>query len=141
MDTNMIPTKTYKKIVELVPLVCVDIILKHKDKYILVKRDNNPLKGHWWLVGGREFKDERLVRTAKRKVKEEAGLNVLNLEVIGIYEDSYKKSAFGVPTHSVSVIFKGEVKIFKPNEKRQCKEISLFDKLPPRFVKHLICLK
>ena len=107
----------------------------------MVKRDANPLKGYWWLVGGRELKNENVVKTARRKVKEEAGLNVSGLEVIGIYEDSYPRNAFGVSTHSVSVIFKGEVKNFKPNDNRQCKEIELFDKLPKRFIKHLICLR
>ena len=134
----MIPTKLYKKIVELVPLVCVDVILKHKGKYVLIKRDAEPLKNYWWIVGGREFKGERVVDTAKRKVLEEAGLEVSDLKIVGVYEDSYKKSAFGVPTHSVSVVFEGKVKKFDPKKERQCKEIALFNKLQSRLLKHLI---
>src|SRR3990167_3527131 len=98
----MIPLKTYKKIVELVPILCVDVVLKHKGKYALVKRLNEPLKGLWWIPGGRAFKGEKTINTAKRKVKEETGLITKNFKIVGIYEDSYPKSAFGVPTASVS---------------------------------------
>src|SRR3990167_9419733 len=105
----MIPSKLYKKIVELVPIVCVDIVVYYKGKFLLVKRSTEPLKGIWWIPGGRMLKGETTLKTAKRKIKEELGLKIKHLRPYGIYEDHYKKSAWGVPTSSVSVVYIGIV--------------------------------
>ena len=137
MDKNIIPAKLYKKIVSLVPIVCVDIILKYNEKYVLVKRAVEPLKGLWWVPGGRAFKGEKTVITAKRKVWNETGLRAKNFKPVGVYEDSYPKSAFGVPTHSVSVVYEAHVKNFKPRLDKTSSDINLFDELPKRFLKHL----
>lgn len=132
----MISSRLYKKIVELVPILCVDIILKHNKKFILVKRKNEPLKGKWWLVGGRAFKAEKTIDTAKRKVWQETGLYAKDFKLKGVYEDSYPKSAFGVPTSSVSVVYEALVAEFKPKLDKTSSDIKLFDKLPSRFLKH-----
>ena len=138
MDKNLIPTKLYRKIVELVPILCVDVILKHKGKYLLVKRVNEPLKGLWWIVGGRAFKCEKIIDTAKRKVFEETGLKAKNFKVAGVYEDSYPKSAFGVPTSSVSIVYEAEVKRFTPKLDKTSSDIKLFDVLPNRFLRNYV---
>ena len=133
----MIPSKLYKRIVELVPILCVDIVLTYKGKYILVKRVNEPLKGLWWIVGGRAFKGDKTLNTARRKVREETGLTAKNFDIVGIYEDSYAKSAFGVPTSSVSVVYQAEVEKFNPKLDKTSSDIRLFDKLPKRFLDKL----
>mgnify|MGYP007100054409 CR=1 FL=1 len=132
----MIPSKLYKKIVELVPILCVDVVLTYKGQYVLVKRDNEPLKGVWWVIGGRSFKNEGVKKTALRKVKEETGLRINNLRFSGIYEDSYKRSAFGVPTHTMSVVFTADVVDFKPKIDKQSVGIKLSTTLPNRFLTH-----
>ena len=93
MDKNLIPAKIYKKIVELVPIVCVDIIIFYQGKYVLVKRKTEPLKGKWWIPGGRAYKGEESLETAKRKMKNEVGLKSNDIRLYGIYEDHYKKSS------------------------------------------------
>lgn len=139
MDKNIIPAKLYKKIVSLVPIVCVDIILKYNEKYVLVKRAVEPLKGLWWVPGGRAFKGEKTVITAKRKVWNETGLRAKNFKPVGVYEDSYPKSAFGVPTSSVSIVYEADVEEFSPTLDTTSSDIKLFNKLPNRFTKKL-CL-
>ncbi len=134
----MIPPKLYKKIVESVPIVCVDVILKYKDTYLLVKRANEPLKDKWWLVGGRALKGEKTKMTAIRKVREEVGLRVSNLKISGIYEDSYPKSAWGIPTSSVSIVYTGEVEAGSYKLDKTSSGIDFFDKLPSRFLKHYV---
>lgn len=135
----MIPAKLYRKIIELVPILCVDIILKYEGKYILLKRATEPLRGLWWVPGGRAFKGEKTVVAAKRKVWEETGLKARNFRISGVYEDSYPKSAFGVPTSSVSVVYEAEVENFTPVLDKTSLDIKLFNKLPHRFSKKL-CL-
>lgn len=132
----MIPSKLYKRIVESVPIVCVDVILRYKDKYLLVFRNNEPLKDKWWLVGGRALKGERTIDTAKRKVREETGLTATKFKMRGVYEDSYPRSAWGVPTSSVSIVYEAQVKVFKPKLDKTSSSISAMKKLPDRFIKH-----
>ena len=80
-----ISDKEYKKIVELVPILCVDIILRHNNKYVLVKRNNEPLKGFHWVIGGRLLKDESVWEGAMRKVREEVGVGVGGHEVEQVF--------------------------------------------------------
>jgi len=131
----MIPAPLYKKIVESVPILCVDVILTHQGKYVLVKRKTEPLKDEWWIVGGRALKGERTIDAARRKCIEEVGLNVKNLKMVGVYEDSYPKSSWGVPTSSVSIVYKGEVGNVVAVLNDTLSDLKLAEGLPNRFMK------
>ena len=135
---KLIPAKLYRKIVELVPIVCVDVILIHEGKYILVKRKNEPLEGQWWVVGGRSLKGEHSHKTVIRKIREETGLKANNFQLRGVYEDHYKKSAWGVPTSSISLVYQAEVKDFNPKLDKTSSAIRLSELLPSRFSKKTI---
>lgn len=138
MDKTLIPPKLYKKIVELVPILCVDVILKYKGKFVLLKRANEPIKNTWWVPGGRAFKGEKTLDTAKRKVFQETGLKAVKYDFFGVYEDSYKKSAWGVPASSVSVVYTAEVEVFRPKLDETSTDIKLSDRLPTRFLDKLL---
>lgn len=104
----IIPSEHYKKIVEVLPILCVDVIIRNsKGEYLLIKRANEPLKDQWWVIGGRVLKGESLEQAAKRKVKEEAGLEIDGIKTIGYYEDAFETNPFGSTTqlHSVSIVF------------------------------------
>ena len=137
MDKNLIPAQIYKKIVELVPIVCVDVIIFYKGKFVLGKRTNEPLKNKWWIVGGRAYKGEPSLKTAKRKMKEELGLKATDIRLYGIYEDHYKKSAWGIPTYSISIIYIAIIDKFDPKPDKTISEIKLVDMLPVRLTKNL----
>lgn len=132
-----ISDKEYKKIVELVPILCVDIILRHNNKYVLVKRNNEPLKGFHWVIGGRLLKDESLWEGAMRKVREEVGVGVHELKPVGFYEDSYSRSAFGIPTHTDSIVFEAETDESNFKVDTQSDSVILSDTLPERFIHKL----
>ena len=137
MDKNLIPAKIYKKIVELVPIVCVDIIIFYQGKYVLVKRKTEPLKGKWWIPGGRAYKGEESLETAKRKMKNEVGLKSNDIRLYGIYEDHYKKSAWGIPTSSVSIVYLALIDKFNPKSDKTIETIKLSEDLPERLIKNL----
>lgn len=104
----MIPAEAYQEILEVLPILCVDIVIKNrKGEYLVVRRNNAPKKGEWWVVGGRVFKGEALKDAATRKTKEELNVEVNDLCPIGYFEDPFQKSPFGlkVPYHAVSVVF------------------------------------
>lgn len=102
-----LPLETYKIIVESVPILCVDgIIMNEKGEYLLVKRVNRPLKGEWWVPGGRVEKHETLEGALHRKIKQETGLKIKIIYPIGYYEEQYKESTFpNIDTHTMSVAF------------------------------------
>src|SRR3989344_5592781 len=95
------------------PIACVDIVLKTNDgKFLLVKRDNEPCKNELWLVGGRVQRDESLAETAKRKVKEEIGIEIHNPQkVAGGYETICSEDPFGHSrgTHTINTCYMAEI--------------------------------
>jgi len=104
----MIPKDKYAEIMKALPILCVDIIIKNtSNEYLLIKRAYEPLKGVWWVAGGRVLKGETLEQAAKRKVKEEIGVIVDVVYPVGYYEDVFETNPFGLstPLHSVSLVF------------------------------------
>ena len=69
-----LPRALYLKMCASVPIVCVDIVAKQKNKFLLVKRANPPAQGKWFIPGGRVAKNETLVAAVQRKLFEETGL-------------------------------------------------------------------
>lgn len=134
----IIPAQQYKEIMEVLPILCVDIIIKNrKGEYLLIRRANEPLKGEWWVIGGRVLKGESLEQAAVRKTEEEVGLTIANVQPIGYYEDTFEKNPFrsATPQHSVSVVFRTAVDNHQPVKlKEQSIEWKFCTELPPRFL-------
>lgn len=89
------------------PAVTVDIIIfrlsDNNPEVLLIKRGNDPYKGHWALPGGFVDKDEPLETAAARELKEETGLTGILLT---------QMHTFGNPGrdprgHTVSVVYVG----------------------------------
>jgi len=98
--------KLYKIITSQVPILCVDGVIMKDDRYLLVKRKNHPLKGRWWVPGGRVHRGEKLEAALKRKMLEETGLNVIINAQLGFHEGIFKKNELGIDfVHTVSVVF------------------------------------
>lgn len=107
----MIPLEEYKQILDVLPILCVDVIITNsRGEYLLVKRKGEPLKGQWWVIGGRVLKGEMLEQAVIRKVKTEVGLTLRNLRPVGYYEEVFGDAPFQVQSgfHGVSVVFRGE---------------------------------
>jgi colanic acid biosynthesis protein WcaH len=104
----VIPTKRYQQIIEVLPILCVDVVITNtRGEYLLIKRANEPRKGEWWVIGGRLLKGETLEGAAIRKVREETSLKVGTLHPIGYYEAVSQENPFGLAPrlHAVSVVF------------------------------------
>ena len=107
--------KLYQKIVQNVPLLCVDVIILDKNKILLVKRKDEPAKGEWFVPGGRVYKNETLEKAVIRKALEETGLRVRVIRKLGVYEFFSKTSRFeGISSHTVDIAFLTEP---LPNQK------------------------
>ena len=111
--SNLLNIELYRKFHQCLPILCVDVILKTVDgKFLMVRRKEEPAKGNWWFVGGRVFKNESLECAARRKVREEIGLNAEYIEkIIGGYEIFFKEDPFGHGngTHAIVSCFSTEI--------------------------------
>ena len=134
-----IESDTYKLILDNVTNVCVDVILRYKEKLLLIKRLEEPMKGVPWPVGGRLWKGETSEQAARRKIKEEVGIDyTAPLIPIGFYEDTYTANSFSDNTDysTISIVWAGVL------SEEQAKQIELdntsekfnfYTKLPKRF--------
>ncbi len=104
----IVPLAAFRRAARFLPILCVDVIVENSSReYLLVKRTREPMKGRWWVIGGRVFKGEGLAAAAARKVKEETNLAVKVIGPVGYYENLAEKTPWGgtFPRHSVSVVF------------------------------------
>ncbi len=130
--------REYRQIASKFPILCVDGIIVWKGQYLLVKRKNEPLKGEWWVPGGRVLKGESLEKAFRRKMFEEAGIRVRAVARIGFYEEVFEKTDIGQSKHTVSVVFVGtptEEPEIKLDE--QSSEYRWSSYLPKRFQKQV----
>ena len=87
------------------PRVGVGAVVLHRGHVLLVRRGQEPLKGRWSLPGGLVERGEALAHAVWRELKEETGLNIEPLEVIGVFEriERDPKSARRVRYHYVII--------------------------------------
>lgn len=85
-------------------LVTVDAVIERDDKILLIRRKNEPFKGHWALPGGFIEYRESAEEAVKREVKEEAALEIKIKRLLGVY------SAFGRDPrgHVISICYLAE---------------------------------
>lgn len=79
----------------------VDLVILYKDGIVLIKRRNEPYKGYWALPGGFVEYGERVEDAAVREAKEETGLKIELLDLIGIYSDPNRDPR----GHTVTIAF------------------------------------
>lgn len=136
---GFINLKKYAEIIKDLPIICVDVIVCNPiGKYLLLKRTNEPMKGRWWVVGGRVHKGETLKEAAIRKIKQEIGIEAKNLQPIGYFEILNATNPFGLSFkyHAMSVVFKISIDGRQEQEIKldnQSAEYKFFDELPADF--------
>lgn len=95
----MIEQSLYNKIVDVLPILCVDAFILHEEKILLLKRKEEPALGQWWVPGGRVLKNESLESAILRKVKDETKIQAEIIEQIGVAETIFEKK------HTVNICF------------------------------------
>jgi 8-oxo-dGTP diphosphatase len=68
------------------PILGVGAVIVKDGRALIVKRANNPYKGHWSIPGGRVELGETLADAVYREMREETGLEVRIGPVIEIFE-------------------------------------------------------
>ncbi len=90
------PFAEFKKVYTKVPKLSVEVIILEGDKILLTRRAIAPAIGLWHTPGGTVLKGEKIQDTAKRVAKEEIGLTIDVIKLLGYieysnYENEYEK--------------------------------------------------
>ncbi|MBP3338419.1 MAG: NUDIX hydrolase [Lachnospiraceae bacterium] len=81
---------------------------EEKLKVLLIKRASHPCMNMWALPGGFCRKDEDIMATAKRELKEETGVDDAYLSVIGIEGDVDRDKRGWIISHSFMALINGK---------------------------------
>ncbi len=100
-----IPGDLYGLILANVPIACVDVVIIEAGAVLLVRRQDPPAAGDWWVPGGRVLKGERMRDTARRKAREEVGLDCHVGPIIHTGETLFPDGPYGRPVHSINSCF------------------------------------
>lgn len=94
-----LPSDVYERLVQDAVICCVDILLvrvnpaENRKEFLLVERSSEPVKGIWWLPGGRLLKGETFFSAAQRKAFQETGLSkVAPRQVLGVWNTFFPTS-------------------------------------------------
>ena len=84
---------------EHIPIITIDGVIFHDYEFLLLKRNNSPMKGEWWVPGGRMRRGEEFRDTLHRKIFEETGLACSVLRRAGIINQVFPE------VHAVTIFY------------------------------------
>jgi len=118
------------------PFPTVDIIIRVKEKIVLIERGNPPFG--WALPGGFVDYGETLEDAARREAEEETGLHLRNLEQFRAYSEPSRDPRH----HTISMVFSavGEGNICAGDDAGRAMLFSLDDLPTPLCFDHAIII-
>ncbi|MBU4347933.1 NUDIX domain-containing protein [Patescibacteria group bacterium] len=151
MKEKLLPSKQYKELLKISPICTVDVLFFNKNftKILLFKRNNEPLKGVYFSIGGRLLKNERFLDGAVRQAMREAKIKIIKNKLIwsGAQEELYPNSVFDkIPYHAVAIFYSYLVdeNKFKPKMDNQHSEYKWFlvkdKKITPNIKKRIVMI-
>lgn len=131
---SYIDNDTYRRILDTIVVVCVDVLLLYEGKVVLGRRDQYPQKD-WWLFGGRMRTGEMFNKSAQRLIKHELDISVNEerFSMLTTFAAAWNQRAhppIDNGTHTVSVVLvcnikDAEYESIRINE--EYSKIKLFD--------------
>jgi 8-oxo-dGTP diphosphatase len=91
------------------PALATDCVIFHNDAVVLIKRKYDPYKGHYALPGGAVEIGETVEDACRREMREEIGLEIQNLRLIGIYSKPDRDPR----GHTVSIVYLADADVSK----------------------------
>jgi colanic acid biosynthesis protein WcaH len=145
LSTHMwLSRKEFLEVIERVPLVSIDLVIRDpKNRILLGRRTNEPARGEWFVPGGRIYKDESLPiafqRICRDEIKEEHSQG--EARFVGCFTNKYRTNRYlepGITTHYVVLAY--ELRLtdkFKLPEAEQHTEFRWFtqEKADPHLSK------
>ncbi|MDO9097342.1 MAG: NUDIX hydrolase [Candidatus Methanoperedens sp.] len=111
-----------RRFVPITPLLTVDALILFEGKIVLIKRKNPPFKDSFALPGGFVEVGETVEAAVVREAKEETGLDIELIKLLGVYSDPSRDPR----GHTVTVCYlaKGRGKLKAGSD---AKDIGLFN--------------
>ncbi|HDC2662034.1 TPA: GDP-mannose mannosyl hydrolase [Salmonella enterica] len=106
----MLDYALFKTIVDSTPLISIDLIIYNaKSEVLLGKRNNPPAKAHYFVPGGRIYKNEKITEAFQRICKAEIGVDIYlqSARFLGVFEHFYEDAYVGedISTHYVVLAY------------------------------------
>ena len=132
---NLIQEIDYQKIIKSIPIFCLDFLISSNDKILLLKRNQEPLKGEYWVPGGRLYFKENIDKAAERILKREIGRSFNNKSIIGFANYQFQKlpksRALHTPTLLLEISLKNQ---FDPILDDSHNNFVWSNKIPDRLI-------
>jgi 8-oxo-dGTP diphosphatase len=125
------------------PLLAVDAIISFQGGIVLIRRENPPYQGNYAIPGGFVEVGERTEAAVCREAKEETGLEIDLLGLVGVYSDPVRDPRGHVV--SIGYLAKGRGTLQFGSDARSA-EIFPADRLPrlafdhEKIIRDAICL-
>ncbi len=123
-NTDFLPDRLFNLLMKCIPIVSVEALIETEEGLLLMKRNNEPVKGEWWFPGGRVRKGESLQDALVREVKEETGLEIENCKLINVYSRVLPER------HDITIAYRCKVKPGRVVLNREHTEYAFFTQLP-----------
>jgi 8-oxo-dGTP diphosphatase len=114
------------------PTLTVDVVIRKGDGYVFVKRAKEPFKGKWALPGGIVEYGEAVEEAAIREAKEETGLDVQLIRLVGVYSEPDRDPR----GHYVSIAYLAECVGGELKAATDVEEVKVFKKKPQLAFDH-----
>ena len=133
---NYLPTEEYQKIIQTMPIFCIDFLISFQKKYLLIKRKEEPLKNSYWVIGGRLMFKETIKHAAKRIQEREIGTYFSNFKEIGFSNYIFPNKPNSRATHTPTLLLYISVnKMFNPTLDEQHDNFIWSENIPEELIK------
>jgi len=89
-----LPRELFEKILEYMPIPCIDLIIENEyAKLLFCRRNIPPYKNKWAFPGGRILKGETIRESIERITEKEVGISVsksVKEYLVGVYSTSFR---------------------------------------------------
>ena len=131
-----LPEKEYQKIIKSMPIFCIDFLISFQNKYLLIKRKEEPLKNSYWVIGGRLMFKEEIKQAAKRIQQREIGTYFSNFKEIGFSNYFFPNKPNSRATHTPTLLLYISVnKMFNPTLDEQHDNFIWSENIPEELIK------
>ena len=136
---DYLPEKEYQKIIKSMPIFCIDFLISFQNRYLLIKRKEEPLKNLYWVIGGRLMFKEKITHAAKRIQEREIGTYFSNFREIGFSNYFFPDKQNSRATHTPTLLFHIAVKkMFNPILDEQHNNFIWSENIPKELIKQTI---
>jgi colanic acid biosynthesis protein WcaH len=112
---KLLSDELYIEACKKLPILCVDALIIYERKYLLLKRNEEPLKNQYWVPGGRVLHQEKFEDALYRIVLRETGIDLKTIdckhEIFGLTETIYDRSRLSNSKYHTPAIIYQETNI------------------------------